>query len=258
MRIGVQLHPQHTGIQELRAAWRQADALGVDSLWTWDHFLPHTGDPGGTHYECWSLLSAMAVETRHATIGPLVTCTAFRNPHLLADMARTVDQLSGGRLVLGLGAGWFEAEHTEYGIPFPGPAGRMDAFAASVAAVKERLAKLNPGPAGPLPLLIGGAGRRRTLELVAREADWWNWYGWAATDPVAEFRELNRALDEWCERVGRDPGQVARTVMVNPDQLPLAEGFAEAGAVHLVLSLPAPYDLGAVESLLALRAALTP
>ncbi|MDX3233238.1 LLM class F420-dependent oxidoreductase [Streptomyces sp. ME19-01-6] len=256
LRVGVQLHPQHTDLAQLRTAWREADALGVDSIWTWDHFLPHHGDPAGNHFECWSLLSAMAIETSRATIGPLVSCTAFRNPHVLADMARTVDQLSGGRLVLGLGAGWFEAEHTEYGIPFPGPAERMDAFAASLAAIKERLAKLNPGPAGPLPLLIGGAGRRRTLELVAREADWWNWYGWASEDPVADFRELNGVLDQWCERVGRDPGQVARTVMVNPDQLPLVEGFAEAGAVHVVLSLAAPYDLRKVEELLKVREAL--
>ncbi|WP_431044239.1 LLM class F420-dependent oxidoreductase [Streptomyces sp. P1-3] len=252
-RVGVQLHPQHTDIGPLRAAWREADAMGMDSIWTWDHFLPHTGDPAGRHFECWSLLSAMAVETRRAAIGPLVSCTAFRNPHVLADMARTVDQLSGGRLVLGLGAGWFEAEHTAYGLPFSGPRARLDAFEASVQAVKERLGALNPGPAGPLPLLIGGAGRKRTLELVAREADWWNWYGWASADPVAEFRELSGVLDRWCEHVGRDPAAVARTVMVNPGQLPLVEGFVAAGAVHIVLSLPAPYDLRQAEELLKIR-----
>ncbi|TVL89226.1 LLM class F420-dependent oxidoreductase [Streptomyces sp. SAJ15] len=252
-RVGVQLHPQHTDIGELRAAWRAADALGVDSIWTWDHFLPHTGDPAGRHFECWSLLSAMAVDTEHATLGSLVSCTAFRNPHVLADMARTVDQLSGGRLVLGLGAGWFEAEHTAYGLPFPGPAARMDAFAESVRTIKERLGRLNPGPAGELPLLIGGGGRKRTLELVAREADQWNWYGWASADPVAEFRELSGVLDGWCERVGRDPGAVARTVMVDPDQVPLVEGFAAAGAVEVVVSLPAPYDLTVVEKLMRLR-----
>ncbi|MFH8370250.1 LLM class F420-dependent oxidoreductase [Streptomyces sp. NPDC018031] len=256
LRVGVQLHPQHTDIGPLRAAWRAADALGVDSLWTWDHFLPHTGDPAGRHFECWALLSAMAVETEHAAIGPLVSCTAFRNPQVLADMARTVDQLSGGRLVLGLGAGWFEEEHRAYGLPFPGPAERMDNFAAAVRAVKERLGTLNPGPAGELPVLIGGGGRKRTLELVAREADWWNWYGWASADPVAEFRELNEVLDDRCARVGRDPREVTRTVMVNPDQLPLVEGFAEAGAAHVVLSLPAPYDLTVVEELLKTRDAL--
>lgn len=252
-RVGVQLHPQHCEIGQLRAAWRDADALGVDSVWTWDHFLPHHGDPQGNHFECWSLLSAMAVETRRAAIGSLVTCTAFRNPHVLADMARTVDQLSGGRLVLGVGAGWFEAEHTEYELPFPGPVERLEALDASVTAIRGRLAKLNPGPAGDLPVMIGGGGRRRTLKLVARQADWWNWYGWASEDPVAEYRELNGVLDDWCAEVGRDPSEIARTVMINPDQMSLVEAFVEAGAVHVVLSLPAPYDLRLAEELLRRR-----
>ncbi|MBH5335079.1 LLM class F420-dependent oxidoreductase [Streptomyces pactum] len=256
LRVGVQLHPQHTDIGPLRAAWRAADALGVDSLWTWDHFLPHHGDPAGRHFECWSLLSAMAVETEHALIGPLVCCTAFRNPSVLADMARTVDQLSGGRLVLGLGAGWFEEEHRAYGLPFPGPKERMDNFAVAVRTVKERLSTLNPGPAGELPVLIGGGGRRRTLELVAREADWWNWYGWASADPVAEFRELNGVLDDWCARVGRDPGEVARTVMIDAAGLPLLAEYAAAGAAHVVLSLPAPYDMALVEELIERRDAI--
>jgi probable F420-dependent oxidoreductase len=255
-RVGVQLHPQHCELDELRDAWRAVDAVGVDSLWTWDHFLPHHGDPRGPHYECWSLLAAMAVETEHVLIGPLVSCTAFRNPHLLADMARTVDRLSGGRLVLGLGAGWFEAEHREYGYPFPSATGRLDAFEAAVTAVRDRLARLNPPPRGPLPLLIGGGGEKRTLGVVARHADIWNWYGWNSPDPVAEFRHRSGLLDDWCERVGRDPGAVERTVMIDVPQLDQLPSFAAAGATHVILSLPAPYELAPVRRLVDLRESL--
>ncbi|AKJ10264.1 5,10-methylene tetrahydromethanopterin reductase [Streptomyces incarnatus] len=252
-RVGVQLHPQHCDLGELRAAWRAADDLGADSIWVWDHFVPHTGDPEGRHYECWSLLSAMAVETRRAAIGSLVTCTAYRNPHLLADQARTVDLLSGGRLVLGVGAGWFEQEHLEYGYPFPGPGARIDAFEAAVTAIRERLGRLNPGPAGPLPLLIGGGGAKRTLAAVARFADLWNWYGWEAGDPVEEFRSRSRLLDEWCERVGRDPREIGRTVMIDAPQTGLAREFAAAGATEIIVSVPGPFDLAPLRELLGVR-----
>ncbi|MET8101541.1 LLM class F420-dependent oxidoreductase [Streptomyces sp. NPDC005236] len=256
LRIGAQLHPQHCELPDLRAAWRAIDDLGVDSLWTWDHFIPQTGDPQGRHYECWTLLAAMAVETRHATIGSLVTCTAYRNPHLLADQARTVDLLSGGRLVLGVGAGWFEQEHQEYGYPFLGPGARIDALEASVTAIRERLGRLNPAPAGPLPLLIGGGGEKRTLAAVARHADLWNWYGWDSTDPVAEFRNRNSLLDQWCERIGRDPREIGRTVMIDTPQTGLTEDFAAAGATEIIVSLPGPFDLAPVRELLRLRDAL--
>ncbi|MBB5080131.1 LLM class F420-dependent oxidoreductase [Nonomuraea endophytica] len=241
MRLGVQLRPEHCELGDLRAAWRAADAAGLDSIWTWDHFIPHHGRPDGAHYECWSLLAAMAVETRNAAIGPLVTCTAYRNPHLLADMARTVDLLSGGRLVLGLGAGWYEREHLAYGYPFPPAAERAAAFERAVTAVRERLGLLVP-PASGLRLLIGGAGPR-TLDAVARHADLWNWYGWSHPDPVTEFTRLSRDLDTRCAAAGRDPGAIERTVMIDVEQVHLAAEFEAAGVEHLIVSLAAPYDL---------------
>lgn len=249
MKIGVQLHPQATSLQEMRQAWRAADAMGVDSIWTWDHFYPLYGDSDAAHFECYTLLAAMAADTCHAQIGALVTCYTYRNPHLLADMARTIDHISNGRFVLALGSGWFERDYTEYGYEFGTAPERLRILRNGLPIIKERMAKLNPGPVnGKIPLMIGGSGEKVTLRLVAEHADMLNTFG-----PVDNFRHKNNVLNEWCEKVGRNPKEIERTAAIYPKDLDEADAFVDAGADHLIVMLGHPYDLSSVEKILARR-----
>jgi probable F420-dependent oxidoreductase len=246
VKIGVQLHPQQTSVDALREAWRAADALGVDSIWLWDHFYPLYGAPDGPHFECYTLLSAMAVETEHAQIGALVSCNSYRNPDLLADMSRTIDHLSNGRFVLGIGAGWFERDYTEYGYEFGTGPSRLRDLEAGLVRIMERLDRLNPAPPGHLPILIGGSGEKVTLRLVAEHADAWNTFG-----PPSNFAAKNRILDEWCDRLGRRRDQVERTVGINPSEVGDVDAYVQAGAEHLIVMVGDPFDLSPVEQLLA-------
>lgn len=249
MKIGVQIHPQGTTVAAMREAWRAADAMGVDSLWTWDHFYPLYGPEDADHFECYGLLAAMGADTCHATVGALVTCFTYRNPNLLADMARTIDHISNGRFVLGLGSGWFERDYVEYGYEFGTAIGRLRALEQGLPIVKERLARLAPGPVnGSIPLMIGGSGEKVTLRLVAEHADMLNTFG-----PVDNFRRKNEVLNEWCAKVGRDPSAIERTVAINPKDLADADRYAEAGADHLIVMMGAPFRLDAIERFLAAR-----
>jgi probable F420-dependent oxidoreductase len=252
LKVGVQLHPQHCTIDELRAAWEEADALGVDTIWTWDHFFPLYGEPDGPHYEGWSLLAAMAVTTERAQFGMLVTCNSYRNPELLADMARTIDQLSHGRLILGLGAGWFERDYTEYGYEFGTGPSRLRDLADALPRIEARLGKLNPPPAGDLPILIGGGGEKVTLRLVAKHARLWNGFG-----PPAQFAHKNAVLDEWCAKEGRNPRDIERTGAINAGDVSAeaVEAWIGAGAEHLIVMTGAPFDLDPVRKLLELAEA---
>ncbi|MDP7729584.1 LLM class F420-dependent oxidoreductase [Mycobacterium sp. TY813] len=250
VKIGVQIHPQNTTMADLRAAWQAVDRLGVDSLWTWDHFFPPLyGAPDEAHFEGWQVLAAMAVTAPNVSqVGMLVTGCGYRNPDLLADMARTLDHLSEGRAVLGIGSGWMDRDEIEYGYPVRTPAQRLDLLAETLPRIRRRLAVLQPGPLGPLPILIGGNGERRTLRLVAQHADMWNGYGDADT-----IRAKNEVIDRWCDEVGRDPREIERTVWIERADPDLMTSLVEAGAEHLILGLRAPYDLDEVKRLVERR-----
>jgi probable F420-dependent oxidoreductase len=250
IRVGVQLHPQHTTYASFAAAVKQAEALGVDTIFHWDHFYPLYGNPDGPHFEAWTLLTAMATLTTRAEVGCLVTCNTYRNPQLLADMARTVDHISGGRLILGIGAGWFKRDYDEYGYDFGTAPTRLKALGKNLPLILARFSKLNPPPTRKIPILIGGGGEKVTLRLTAKYADIWNGFG-----PLDNWKHKSQVLDEWCAKVGRDPKAIERSVAgINDEDIAHhLNAYLDAGATHLIHGMGDPWDFKPVEKLVAWR-----
>jgi probable F420-dependent oxidoreductase len=242
IRIAAQLHPQHGSWGELRRAAIEAEALGYDILYTWDHFSPLYGEPDGAHFECWSLLAAWAECTSSIELGPLVLCNSYRNPNLVADIARTVDHVSGGRVIMGLGAGWFERDYERYGYDFATRGRRIRALGRAVPEIIDRLASLNPPPLRRMPILIAGRGLTLTLPIVARHADSWHA---AFPDRPFELEPAVEALRRHCDEIGRDPADIEWGVGVEPEDLDRfvredAATYLEMGFTQFTLGFNGP------------------
>ncbi|MCF8571979.1 LLM class F420-dependent oxidoreductase [Gordonia sp. HY002] len=255
VRIGVQIQPQHSPDYSLiRDAVRRAEDIGVDIAFNWDHFYPLYGDPDGAHFECWTMLGAWAEQTERIELGPLVTCNSYRNPELLADMARTVDHISGGRVVLGIGSGWFERDYTEYGYEFGTKGSRLDALGEALPRIESRMGRLNPQPTRKIPVLIGGGGERKTLRHVATHADIWHSFV-----DVETYRHKSAILAEHCAAVGRDPASIERSAELKSRDdvdglLRFADDITAEGVTLLTYAVNGPdYDLSTVERLVAWR-----
>lgn len=254
VRIALQLQPQHADYGAIRDTVRRAEDLGVDVIFNWDHFYPLYGDADGKHYECWTMLAAWAEQTSRVEIGALVTCNSYRNPELLADMARTVDHVSNGRLILGIGSGWFQRDYDEYGYEFGTAGGRLDQLALDLPRIESRWAKLNPPPTRDIPVLIGGGGEKKTLRMVARHADLWHSFS-----DLATLHRKTEILRSHCAEVGRDPGEIELSV-ATPDGDPNEVGgpLLEAGVTLFTVGLDGPDfdDLAPLRTWLDWRASL--
>jgi probable F420-dependent oxidoreductase len=253
LRIGVQLQPQHApDYGDIRDAVRRSEDIGVDVAFNWDHFFPLYGDPDGAHFECWTMLGAWAEQTSRIEIGALVTCNSYRNPELLADMARTVDHISGGRLVLGIGSGWKQRDYDEYGYEFGTAGSRLDELSEALPRIESRFAKLNPPPTRDIPLLIGGQGERKTLRLVAEHADIWHGF-----TELGTYEGKAQILAKHCAEVGRDPDTIERSAGVTgsgAELLAQADAFVALGVTFLTLGINGPdYDLTGAEALCGWR-----
>jgi F420-dependent oxidoreductase-like protein len=228
MRFGAAFWVQRTGWAELRDAVLHAEAAGFDDVWIDDHLLSDEGDWADGKLEGWTTLAALAAVTSRVRLGHMVLANTFRNPGLVAKMATTVDHVSDGRVILGLGAGWFEREHDAFGLEFgPWMGWRIDRLGEAVGVIRRLLdgervtcdgpkyrlhdAVCEPRPIQPhLPILVGGTGPRKTIPIVARYADLWNAYG-----PPERVAAADATLREACEAIGRDTAEIERTVNVN-------------------------------------------
>ena len=242
LRLAVQLQPQHADYGSIRRAAARAEEHGADILYNWDHFFPLSGDRHGKHFECWTMLGAWAEATGRVEIGALVTCNSYRNPHLLADMARTVDHISGGRLILGIGAGWHAKDYAEYGYEFGTPGDRLRALRRDLPLIKKRWASLNPSPTRQIPVLIGGGGEKVTLRIVAEHADAWHCYG----RPHRLAHKLG-VLREHCAAVGRDYEEIEKSTGVDyqgAGGMATGDALYDLGFRQITFQVGSPYDLG--------------
>jgi F420-dependent oxidoreductase-like protein len=227
IRFGVQTGQQGIEWNHMLDVWQKVDEWGYDSVWNFDHFYPIFVDPEGPCFEGWTTLSALAQATKRIRIGHLVNGNTYRNPCVLAKMAATLDHISGGRLNLGIGAGWFELEHQAFGIDFKTVPERLQALDEACQIIKgmftqdkttlhgrhykvtDAMCLPKPQQTPYPPIMIGGTGEKVLLKIVAKHADMWN--ASASAEKMAHYIEV---IAQHGEKVGRDPSTIENTVMI--------------------------------------------
>ena len=273
MRFGI-VTDQNMPWQTTVDRWRLFESLGFDSAWDCDHFV-QPSRPTGPYFEAWTLLAGLAAVTTTIRVGVLVSSNTFRHPALLAKQAMTVDHISGGRLDLGLGAGWYEPEHAMFGLAFPKPAELVDRFREAVQVVDGLLrqdtttfdgsfyrldqALMRPSAVQkPRPPLVLGAHKPKMMRIVAEYADTWNSFG-----TVDEMRQRNAILDEQCLAIGRDPTTIVRSLYGWAAMMPsepwesvdafqdMVGRYAEAGVNEFLIDQPGEAQFGMLERVAA-------
>jgi F420-dependent oxidoreductase-like protein len=293
LRFGIQTPNQNTTWDDLLAVWKEAETLGFHSAWVYDHLAPIFGDVDDPCLEGWTALAALAAQTSRMQIGVLVTGNTYRNPALLAKMATTVDHISHGRLAFGIGAGWFEAEHTAYGFEFGTARERAKKLEEALQVITKLWAEDHPSFTGKYyrlekapyappnvqkprpPIIIGGQGKQWIVPLVARHADGWNAVSGVTVEGIKERRQI---IEDECRRIGRSPCPTYVSVLlplVAITNIPLAGPVVRLGARAVVNKevaasvladspdairdrLRAYADAGATEVILSLRPPFNP
>ena len=261
VRFGIQVPQQNGDWNDMLTLWQEADRLDFDTAWVFDHFLPIFSDPTGPCIEGWTALSALAQATQKIRLGVMVTGNTYRHPAVLAKMAATVDIISNGRLIFGIGAGWFELEHQVYDMPFPPIGERLISLDESLTLIKKlwtqetanftgRHHHLHDAPFEPKPIqqphppiLVGAGGEKIALGIVARHADMWNTFGSPET-----FRHKIEVLTEHCAHIGRDPDEIEKSVLISTtfssddNTQHLIEDYIAMGVTHIIFSISSSTD----------------
>ena len=263
IKIGLSLAPQYGDMAPMRAAWLEAEALGADRLYTCDHFHAMVINPEvlagghadvpvyGKNFEATAIQAAMAATTTRAEIGCIVHGNSYRNPNLMADIARTIDHISGGRFILGMGSGYLQPDYDEYGYAYGTATSRLQDLARDLPILKRRFEKLNPPPLRRIPLLIGSMGEKLGLRLVAEHADIWHVYG-----PIDKMRHKIEVLKRHCADIGRNFTDIHIATFYMPDQLPDTnlDTYLEIGIREMIaVSFGPDWDRGTMKSLLDWR-----
>jgi F420-dependent oxidoreductase-like protein len=263
LHFGIKTAPTHATHEALLEVWQAADALPIfEHAWLNDHLMSLGDDPMGPCLESWTLLAALAAQTRRLRVGVMVTGNTYRHPGVLAKMAATVDVIAHGRLNFGIGTGWSEKEHHSYGIPLPTPGERIRRLAEAceligrlwtepVVTFAGRYYQLNEAYCEPKPIhkprppFVIGADGEQTLRVVARYADIWD----CSVETPEEYEHKSRILDRICAEIGRDPDGIKRSRHIEVDTSNLnaayreTRAFLEVGATHILYHVPVPDTL---------------